>query len=141
SLFAQGVPGGRPSGPSSPGQMTGPTVSQLELGMFREMQLTIPGQLAPGFLQTVPIPGQSGTIFEQIQLSEAVCSCGMVIFFDDIRRVQQAFGMNLVEVSGMMDVKIQQILCDFQRVNNLLVIGVLDEKIVKNLGIILNNNG
>jgi hypothetical protein len=136
SLFAQGVPGGRPSGPSSPGQ----TVPQP--GMPREMQPTIPGQPAPGLPQTAPIPGQPGTIPEQIQPPpEAARSRGMVISSDDIRRAQQALGMNPAEVSGTMDAKTQQTLRDFQRANNLPATGVLDEKTAKNLGITLNGDG
>jgi len=141
SLFAQGVPGGRPSGPSSPGQTTGPTVPQPEPGMPREMQPTIPGQPAPGLPQTAPIPGQPGTIPEQIQPPEAARSHGMVISSDDIRRAQQALGMNPAEVSGTMDAKTQQTLRDFQRTNNLPATGVLDEKTAKNLGITLNGDG
>ncbi len=141
SLFAQGVPGGRPSGPSSPGQTTGPTVPQPQPGMPREMQPTIPGQPAPGLPQTAPIPGQPGTIPEQIQPPEAARSRGMVISSDDIRRAQQALGMNPAEVSGTMDAKTQQTLRDFQRANNLPATGVLDEKTAKNLGITLNGDG
>jgi len=141
SLFAQGVPGGRPSGPSSPGQTTGPTVPQPQPGMPREMQPTIPGQPAPGLPQTAPIPGQPGTIPEQIQPPEAARSRGMVISSDDIRRAQQALGMNPAEVSGTMDAKTQQTLRDFQRTNNLPATGVLDEKTAKNLGITLNGDG
>jgi Putative peptidoglycan binding domain len=135
SLFAQGMPGGGPSGPSTPGQTTGPTVPQPEPTIPQQTQPTIPGQPAPGLPQTAPMPGQPGTIPERMQPPQS--QQGMVISPDDIRSAQQALkakGLN-PGVDGRMDAQTQQAIRDFQKANNLPVTGVLDEKTAAKLGV------
>jgi hypothetical protein len=144
SLFAQGAPGGGPSGPASPGQ-TGPTVPQPGPSTPRQTQPTDPGQRAPGVGQTDPapgqpgtVPGQRGTIPERVERPDASGTQGTASA-QDIKKAQEALkarGLN-PGTDGKMDAKTQQALRDFQKANNLPVTGVLDQRTAQQLGVTL----
>ncbi len=134
-VFAQNVPGGAASGPTTPGP--GPTPT-----MPRTIQPTIPGQSAPGLPgQTEPIPGQPGTIPERMQQPPAPNSQNTTnVSPADIQKAQEALtasGHDPGTTNGTMNSKTQQALSDFQKANNLPATGVLDQQTAQKLGITL----
>ena len=134
SIFAQStVPGGGAMGPNNPAQ-PGPSVP-------RQTQPTIPGQPAPGIPQTDRMPGQPGTIPEQVQRPNAG-NQNMAVTSDDIKKAQDALKAKGLSpgTDGNMDAKTQQALRDFQKANDLPVTGVLDDKTKEKLGTSKNND-
>jgi putative peptidoglycan binding protein len=134
SIFAQStVPGGGAMGPNNPSQ-PGPSAP-------REIQPTIPGQPAPGIPQTDRMPGQPGTIPEQVQRPNAG-NQNMAVTSDDIKKAQDALKAKGLSpgTDGNMDAKTQQALRDFQKANNLPVTGVLDDKTADKLGVSKNSD-
>lgn len=135
SLFAQSNPG---SGSSMPGneERTGP------VGPSRpDISPTIPPQRAPGTPPTGPIPGQRGTIPEQ--MGPDADSRGMVVTSDHIKKAQDALkakGLN-PGTGGKLDPQTQQALRDFQKANGLPATGVLDEKTAAKLGVTMSTQG
>jgi hypothetical protein len=128
-LFAQGVPG--------------QTVPKPGPEMPQQTQPTIPGQPAPGFPETQPLPGQRGTIPEKMQPPDAGSQKEMVISSDDIKRAQEALkakGRDPGAVTGRMHAKTQEALRDFQKENNLPATGVLDKKTAEKLGVTLKGD-
>lgn len=134
SIFAQStVPGGGAIGPNNPSQPSPSTP--------RETQPTIPGQPAPGIPQTDRMPGQPGTIPEQVQRPSAG-NQNMAVTSDDIKKAQEALKAKGLSPGsdGKMDAKTQQALRDFQKSNNLPVTGVLDDKTAEKLGVNKNSD-
>jgi len=130
SVFAQGTAPGGAVGPNDP---MGPSIP-------RQTQPTIPGQPAPGIPQTSPMPGSPGTIPERAQPPSS--DQNMAVTSDDIKKAQDALkakGLNPGS-DGQMDIKTQQALRDFQKVNDLPVTGVLDEKTAEKLGVKQDTN-
>ena len=126
ALFAQSLPG--------------PNVPRPGPDLPKQTQPTIPGQPAPGFPQTEPLPGQRGTIPERMEPPDAGSQQEMVISSDDIKRAQEALkakGRDPGAMSGRMHAKTQEALREFQKENNLPATGVLDRKTADKLGVTL----
>jgi hypothetical protein len=148
-LFAQVSPGTGSSAPSKSG-VTGPTVPEPGPGTPRQMEPTIPGKPAPTVPRKIdpvlgsgePIPGQAGTIPEQMQQPNTTTQQGVSgLSSDQVKRVQEALkakGMNPGTISGTMNPTTQQALRDFQKANNLPVTGVLDQNTADKLGVTMN---
>jgi hypothetical protein len=161
SVYAQaGSPGGSAPGSAAPGQSA---PSRPESGtMPREIQPTIPGQVAPNSpgksdqvfpgQQGVPgvpgqdriIPGQQGTIPERVERPGGVNpDRGLAsVSPDDVRKAKEALkaqGHNPGTIDGNMDSRTQQALRDFQQANKLPVTGVLDPQTAAKLGVNLNS--
>ena len=149
-LFAQTGTGAAPSTPSQSG-ITGPTAPQPGPGAPRQMEPTIPGKPAPTNPNRVqpnpgvvePLPGQTGTIPEQVQRppAEGGQQTPNALTSDQIKKVQEALkakGMNPGTTSGIMDPTTQQALRDFQKANNLPVTGVLDRNTADKLGVTMS---
>src|SRR5437660_4340650 len=110
-LFAQVSPGGGSSAPSKSG-VTEPTVPEPGPGTPRQMEPTIPGKPAPTVPRKIdpvlgsgePIPGQAGTIPEQMQQPNTTTQQGVSgLSSDQVKRVQEALkakGMNPGMISG-----------------------------------------
>jgi len=133
SILAQTAPGGGSTRPTDP---TGPVVPQPGPSLPRETQPTIPGQPAPGIPQPDRMPGQLGTIPEQVE-RPSTGDQNMKVTSDDIQKAQDALrakGLN-PGTDGKMDAKTQQALRDFQKSNNLPATGVLDDRTAEKLGV------
>jgi peptidoglycan hydrolase-like protein with peptidoglycan-binding domain len=122
ALFAQSLPG---------------RVAQPRLQLLQETQPTTwqAAQAAPG---PEPLPGQRGTIPERMPSPDSGSQQEMVISSEDIRRAQQALkgkGFDPGAISGRMHVRTEQALREFQKANDLLATGVLDQKTADKLGI------
>ena len=148
SLFAQTAPGTGATTPRGSG-VPGSAVPQPEPGRPQQMEPTIPGKPAPVVPREIgpmpggePIPGQVGTIPEQMQLPNAGNQQKIGgLSSDQVKRVQEALkakGMNPGTISGLMDPTTQQALRDFQKVNNLPVTGVLDQNTADKLGVTMS---
>ena len=138
---AQNTPatGSTPGGTGSPG--AGAAAPMPPPGTApRQMEPTIPGKPAPVNPRLAqPLPGQPGTIPEQIQPPGATpqTTTGS-LSSDQIKRAQEALkakGMNPGTISGNNDPSTQQAIRDFQKANNLPVTGVLDQNTLDKLGI------
>ena len=141
SILAQGGPGGStaPGGsPSAPGR-TGPTVPQPGPSVPQQTQPSTPGKTSPDIPgQSEPIPGQRGTIPEQVQRPSA--GTQELATSDDVKKAKEALrakGLNPGTIDGNMDAKTQQALRDFQQANKIPVTGVLDQQTADKLGITL----
>lgn len=89
------------------------------------------------------IPGQRGTIPEQMERPDAGSQQEMVVSSDDIRRAQEALkakGRDPGTISGRMHAKTQEALREFQKANDLPATGVLDKKTADKLGITLKGD-
>jgi Putative peptidoglycan binding domain len=129
ALFAQNLPG--PSVPKPQREMPQPT------------QPATPVQPAPGLPGPDPLPGQRGTIPEQMQSPDTRSQQEMVISSDDIRRAQEALkakGRDPGAISGKMHAKTQEALREFQKANDLPATGILDHKTAEKLGIKLKGS-
>lgn len=135
SIFAQTAPGGA-AAPGSPAR-PGPVLPQPG----PQTQPTLPGQPAPGFPRTDPVPGQPGTIPERAEQPRSGLGQEMVVSSDDIKKAQQALqakGLN-PGADGKMDARTQQALRDFQKSNDLPATGVLDKKTAEKLGVTIDS--
>src|SRR5215208_6180102 len=127
-----------------PGQGTS-NATKPATDLPREVLPSNPGQIAPkgpDFEQK--IPGQQGTIPEVIERPDGVNpQPQMVVSPNEIRRAQEALkarGYDPGAVSGNMHAGTQEALRQFQKVNNLPVTGVLDQKTGEKLGIDIRKN-
>jgi peptidoglycan hydrolase-like protein with peptidoglycan-binding domain len=141
TVIAQTAPGtgsssGATSGSGAPAASPTP---QPGPAMPRQMEPTLPGKPAPVDPKlTQPLPGQQGTIPEQMQPPTAgTTQTPGGLSPDQIRRAQEALkskGMN-PGTSGANDPTTQQAVRDFQKANNLPVTGVLDPNTLDKLGV------
>ena len=139
AVFVAGSIGIGAQGPFAQG-LPGPNVPKPGPDLPKQTQPTIPGQPAPGFPGTEPLPGQRGTIPERMQPPDAGSQQDMVISSDDIKRAQEALkakGRDPGAISGRMHAKTQEALREFQKENNLPATGVLDKKTADKLGVTL----
>ena len=138
SLLAQTSPGGATASPSA--------VPNPPPGRSQQMEPMLPGKPAPSAPRETgpmpggePLPGQTGTIPEQIQqpnTKNQQTTGGLSS--EQIRKIQEALkakGMHPGSASGLMDPTTQQALRDFQKANNLPVTSVLDQNTAEKLGV------
>jgi hypothetical protein len=123
--------------------LPGPNVPTPKRDLAQPTDPIIPGKPAQGVPGSQPIPGQRGTIPEQMEPRDAVSQREMVVSSDDIRRAQEALkakGRDPGAISGRMHAKTQEALREFQKANDLPATGVLDKKTAENLGITLKGD-
>ena len=123
--------------------LPGPNVPTPKRDLPQPTEPVIPGKPAPGSPGSQPIPGQRGTIPEQMEPPDAGSQQEMVVSSDDIRRAQEALkakGRDPGAISGRMHAKTQEALREFQKANDLPATGVLDKKTADKLGITLQGD-
>lgn len=129
SLFGQTLPG--------------PNVPTPQRDIPQPREPTIPNKPSPGLPGSQPLPGQRGTIPEQIKPPAVGSQQEMVISSDDIRRAQEALkakGRDPGAVTGRMHAKTQEALREYQKANDLPATGILDNKTAEKLGITLKGD-
>ncbi len=123
--------------------LPGPSSEKFRLELLKQTQPPNPWQVAQALPGPEPLPGQRGTIPEQMPSPDSGSQQEMVISSEDIRRAQEALkgkGFDPGAISGRMHAKTQEALRQFQKANDWPATGVLDQKTADKLGIKLKGD-